>query len=187
MGRQVLFTGTVTNSGEYLRFTVDGNDYTSTYLGRTLGTAPFETVVGLPYGTHVVCAVVTGYYEGTASDCITYTVLVEPESFSLRTPSRAASRTGLSFPSPVTAPPGPTSTPSSKMAATAQRCDDFGSFYLEVAGVADGGHTATVTNTFNGTTITSVTSPSPSTRRHRHRQRSAARHPIRRSAPCRRT
>ena len=28
---------------------------------------------------------------------------------------------------------------------------------MEVAGVADGGHTATVTNTFEGTTITSVT------------------------------
>jgi large repetitive protein len=158
VGAQVLFTGTVTNSGEYLQFTVDGNDYTSTYIGRTLGTVSFEKVLGLPYGTHEVCAVVTGYYEGTASDCITYSVLVAPESFSLRTPEEGGLANG-----PVVAFAG-NCTAGSDISAVLDdgssgtvRCDDFGSFYLEVAGVADGAHTATLTNTFAGTPITSVT------------------------------
>ena len=159
VGRQVVFTGTVTNSGEYLQFTVDGNDYTSTYIGRTLGTVPFETVVGLPYGTHEVCAVVTGYYEGTtASDCITYSVLVEPESFWLRTPEEGGIANGpvVAFAGDCTAGSDIGAVLEEGSSGTA-RCDDFGTFYVEVAGVADGGHTATVTNTFEGTTITSVT------------------------------
>lgn len=158
VGQQVLFTGTVTNSGEYLQFTVDGNDYTSTYIGRTLGTAPFETVVGLPYGTHQVCAVVTGYYEGTASDCITYSVLVPPESFYLRTPEEGGVANGpaVPFAGNCTAGSDISAVLDGGSSGTV-RCDNFGSFYLEVAGVADGAHTATVTNTFDGTTITSVT------------------------------
>ncbi len=158
VGRQVLFTGTVTNSGEYLRFTLDGNDYTSTYLGRTLGTVPFETVVGMPYGTHEVCAVVTGYYEGTtASDCITYTVLVEPESFWLRTPEEGGVTNGpvVPFTGDCTAGSDIGAMLDDGSSGTAL-CNEFGSFYLEVAGVADGPHTATVTNSFDGTTITTA-------------------------------
>jgi hypothetical protein len=159
VGRQVLFTGTVTNSGEYLRFTLDGNDYTSTYIGRTLGTVPFETVVGLPYGTHEVCAVLTGYYEGTtASDCITYTVLVEPESFSLGTPAEGGVADGPSVPFAGDCTAGSDiSVALDDGSSGTARCDEFGSFYLEVAGVADGTHTASVTNSFDGTTITTVT------------------------------
>ena len=159
VGRQVTFTGTVTNSGEYLRFTLDGNDYTSTYLGSTLGTVPFETVVGLPYGTHEVCAVVTGYYEGTtASDCITYTVLVEPESFWLRTPQEGGVTNGpvVPFAGDCTAGSDISAMLDDGSSGTAV-CTEFGSFYLEVAGVADGPHTATVTNSFDGTTITTAT------------------------------
>ena len=158
VGRQVLFTGTVSNSSEYLKFTVDGNDYTSTYLGSTLGTKSFETVVGLPYGKHEVCAVVTGYYEGTASDCITYSVLVAPETFYLRTPEAGGITDGpvVVFAGSCTSDSDISAVLDDGSSGTA-RCDDFGSFYLEVAGVADGAHTATLTNTFAGTAITSVT------------------------------
>ena len=120
---------------------------------------PFKTVVGLPFGTHEVCAVVTGYYEGTtASDCITYSVLVEPESFWLRTPEEGGIANGpvVAFAGDCTAGSDISAVLEEGSSGTA-RCDDFGSLYLEVAGVADGAHTATVTNTFEGTPITSVT------------------------------
>jgi len=157
LGQQVEFTGTVTNSGEYLSFTVDGYDSTSTYLGRTLGTAYFDTVVPLPYGTHQVCAVVTGYYEGTASDCISYTVLVDAGSFWLRSPEEGGVADGpdVPFAGNCTAGSDITAVLDDGSSGTA-RCDDFGDFYLQVAGVADGAHAATVTNTFDGTPITSV-------------------------------
>ena len=94
VGQQVLFAGTVTNMREYIDFTVDGYPYTSVYVGAVSSTQPWETTLGLPHGTHEVCATVDFYDGATDTDCITYTVEVDPATFTVSSPQEGGTAPG---------------------------------------------------------------------------------------------
>ena len=159
--RRVDVAGTVTNIHEYVRFTVDGQDLSSLYVGGTTATVPWQTTLGLPYGTHEVCAVVDGYYDSatTDTDCIIYTVEVDPATFTVSHPQDGGTVSGPDVGLAGDCTPGTSVEVVLETGASGSgACDDFSRWVVFVDGaVADGTHTATVTNSFEDTLVSTTT------------------------------